>query len=205
MNYKDYNDFELLYLVCEQNEEAYEILYNKYKPIVELKAKKYLKYAATKGLDYNDLIQEGMIGLSEAINDFKVQKDVKFSTFASLCIDRQISSAVLAANRKKHMVLNDSISLDDKVINNTKSLLEIIFDKKDSDPSEYIVSLETETETYNMIMKELTPFEKEVFDLKLKNFSYKEITEILGKSYKSIDSALQRIKGKLKKIIIEKE
>ena len=79
--YKEYNDFELLYLTCSEDEEAYDILYNKYKPIVEIKAKKYLRYGQGKGLDINDLIQEGMIGFSEAIRDFKTQKDVKFSTF----------------------------------------------------------------------------------------------------------------------------
>lgn len=199
--YKDCNDFELLYLVCEQNDEAYEILYEKYKPIIEIKVKKYLKYASSKGLDYNDLVQEGMVGFSEAIKDFKVQKDVKFSTFANLCIDRQISSAVISANRKKHRLLNESLSLDDNPSESTKTLIDFVFDKNNLDPSNYIANLETELEIYNQISEALTPFEKEVFDLKIKNFSYKEIMNILNKSYKSIDSALQRIKIKLNKII----
>ena len=113
VSYKDYNDFELLYLTCSENEEAYNILYNKYRPIVEIKSKKCLPFVQGRGLDLNDLVQEGMIGLSEAIRDFKTQKGVKFSTFANMCIERQINSAITKANRLKHRSLNESLSLVD--------------------------------------------------------------------------------------------
>ncbi len=199
VDYKDYNDFELLYLICEQNESAFEILHNKYKLVVEIKAKKSLKQGLNSGLDYNDLVQEGMIGLNEAIRDFKLTKDVKFSTFANLCIDRQISSAIITANRKKHKILNESLSLEEKIFNSNQSLKDIVHDNKNNNPSDYIIEMETENETYNRIKGVLTPFEKKVFDLKANNFNYKEIADILGKSYKSIDSAIQRIKAKLRK------
>lgn len=205
VEYKKYNDFELLYLICEQSEEANEILYKKYKPIAELKAKKYLKYAQNLGLDYNDLIQEGMIGLSEAIRDFKVKKDVKFSTFASLCIERQINTAITRASRKKHKLLNESLSLDDTPKDTDRSLMESIFADKDTDPSSYLVDVETKKEIYNKIIMVLTPFEREVFELKVHNFDYNEIAQKLGKSYKSVDSALQRIKTKLRKILEDKQ
>ncbi len=201
VEYKNYNDFELLYLICEQNEAAHEILYNKYKTIVEFKAKKSIKYASRMGLDYNDLVQEGMIGLSEAIRDFKLEKDVKFSTFANLCIERQIGAAVVSANRKKHKILNDSLSLEEEFIDSDKSLRDIICDKKQNDPGSYVVDMETETEIYNKIDNVLTPFERQVFNLKRNNFNYKEISDKLGKSYKSIDSAIQRIKTKLRKVM----
>lgn len=196
----EYNDFELLYLTCGESEEAYDILYSKYKPIVEIKAKKCLRFIKGRGLDLNDLIQEGMIGLSEAIRDFKTQKEVKFSTFANMCIERQINSAITKANRIKHRSLNESLSLDDKVTNDDKSLMETVFDSKDSDPSNYLVDMETKNEFYEKVEKKLTPFELEVLYLRLKNFDYKEIAAKLNKSYKSIDSALQRIKSKLRLI-----
>lgn len=204
-SYEDYNDFELLYLTCSENEEAYDILYNKYKPMVEIKAKKYLRYAQSRGLDLNDLIQEGMIGLSEAIRDFKTQKKVKFSTFANMCIERQINSAITKANRIKHRSLNESLSLDDKVSNDDKSLIETIFDTNDTDPSNYLINKETTKEFYDKVTEKLTPFEFEVLCLRLKNFDYKEISNHLNKSYKSVDSALQRIKNKLKLIFDSKE
>jgi RNA polymerase sporulation-specific sigma factor len=201
VDYKDYNDYELLYLICEQNEDAYEILYKKYRPVVEIKAKKYYRYACNKGLDYNDLVQEGLIGLSEAIRDFKINKNVRFSTFANLCIDRQISTALLGANRKKHKILNESLSLNEAYANNDTVLMDFIDDKGENDPSNYIIQVEAESETYNRIKQELTEFEKQVFDLKVKGFDYKEISTLLGKSYKSIDCAIQRIKSKFRKIL----
>lgn len=199
-SYEEYNDFELLYLTCAENEEAYDILYNKYKPLVEIKAKKYLRFAQNKGLDFNDLMQEGMIGLSEAIRDFKTQKDVKFSTFANICIERQINSAITKANRMKHRSLNESLSLDEKLTDDDKSLIETIFDTKELDPSEYVIDLETKKEFYENVKKNLTSFELQVLMLRMKNYDYKEIASILNKSYKSIDSALQRIKNKLKEV-----
>lgn len=202
--YSEYNDFELLYLTCSENEEAYDILYNKYKPVVEIKAKKYLRFAQDKGLDINDLMQEGMIGLSEAIKDFKVQKEVKFSTFANMCIERQINSAITKANRMKHRSLNESLSLDNRSTEDDKPLIETVLDTKDNDPSSYIIDLENRKEFYDKIEKVLTPFELNVLDLRLKNFDYKEIANKLDKSYKSIDSALQRIKNKLKLVFKEK-
>jgi RNA polymerase sporulation-specific sigma factor len=196
--YDEYNDFELLYLTCGESEEAYDILYAKYKHSVEIKAKKYLRYGKSRGLDLNDLIQEGLIGLSEAIRDFKTQKEVKFSTFANMCIERQINSAITKANRAKHRLLNESLSLDDKGTEDDKSLIETIYDPKESDPSDYLVDLENRQEFYDKLNDELTPLEMEVLSLRLKNFDYKEIALKLNKSYKSIDSALQRVKNKIK-------
>lgn len=204
-SYEDYNDYELLYLTCSDIEEAYDILYSKYKPLVEMKAKKYLNYGKSRGLDLNDLIQEGMIGLSEAIRDFKTKKNVKFSTFANMCIERQINSATTKSNRKKHRLLNESLSLDDKVTDDDKSLIETILDKKEKDPSSYLIDLEEKKELNQKLVKNLTPLELKVLDLRLKNFDYKEIASKLGRSYKSVDSALQRVKSKLKVIFSEEE
>lgn len=198
---KDYNDYELLYLISESNEDATNALYDKYKEIVELKTKKYLKYANIRGLDYNDLFQEGMIGLSEAIRDFKNEKDVKFSTFAGLCIERQISSALRRAGRQKHKLLNESVSLDIDE-EDERPWIESIFDTKDKDPYNQVADHEQINELYRLINDNLTSFEQQVFYLKMGNFDYKEMCELLGKSYKSIDSAMQRIKTKLKKIKI---
>lgn len=110
--YKDQNDYELLYLVSENNEEANEMFYKKYKPIIEIKANKMYPAIKNKGYELNDLIQEGMIGLSQALKDYKEQKNVTFSTFANLCINRQMLTFIRNINRQKHKILNDSISID---------------------------------------------------------------------------------------------
>ncbi|MGI6329474.1 MAG: sigma-70 family RNA polymerase sigma factor [Bacilli bacterium] len=199
MNYKDYNDYELLYLIQDNNERATELLYEKYRFIVELKAKKKVRYAKGKGLDYNDLVQEGMIGLSEAIRDYRDDRNAKFSTFANLCIERQIGSALLRANRKKHQILNESLSLEDSIFDNDKPLSDYIPDQQEIDPGEYLIDLESGKEIYDKISSLLTPLEQQVFELKVCGFNYQEIGLIINKSYKSVDSALQRIKSKIRK------
>ncbi len=201
-SYRDYNDYELIYLCQEGNEEANNILYNKYKIVAELKAKKYYKYASNIGLDFNDLVQEGMIGFSEALKDFKTDKEVMFSTFASLCIERQINSAVMKANRNKHKILNESISLD-YINNNERPVIEYIAEDKDNNPLEHIIDIEAEKETYDKIKDKLTDFENQVLQLKINNFNYREIAQILDKPVKSIDNTLQRIKNKVKAIMVK--
>ncbi|MDD4027543.1 MAG: sigma-70 family RNA polymerase sigma factor [Bacilli bacterium] len=197
--YKEYDDNELLYLIAEQNEDATNILYEKYKTIVAIKVKKYLRYANKIGLEYSDLYQEGMVGLSEAIEGFKESKETKFSTFANLCIERQIFSVLTKSSRKKHNILNESLSLDNTYEDNL-SLLNFVFDKS-SDPGIYIENKERVEELYKKIVNNLTDLENEVFKLKINGFDYKEICEMLNKSYKSVDTALQRVKNKIKKIL----
>ena len=198
--YNDIDDFELIYLIGESNEEALNIVYDKYKPIIDLKAKKYLKYGKKIGLEYQDLFQEGMLGLSEAISSFKDDKKAQFKTFANLCIERQIFSLLKKASRKKHKFLNDSMSLDETINENDNTLLDIFFEEG-TNPDDMIEFKENKRELFKKIYQVLTPLEREVFDLKTNNFDYKEISQLLNKSYKSIDSAIQRIRLKVRKIL----
>ncbi len=200
--YKNIDDYELIYLVEENDENALNILYDKYKPIVDLKAKKYLKYGKKMGLEYEDLYQEGMLGLSEAIASFNQEKNAQFKTFANLCMERQIFSLLKKANRKKHALLNDSVSLDEKINEDENTLLDIFFEKG-TNPSELYEYKEGKKVLFEKIYSILTPLEKEVFDLKINNFDYNEISQLLNKSYKSVDSSIQRIRIKVRKIIEE--
>src|SRR5574344_2269151 len=110
--YKEYNDNELLYLIKDSSEEAHEILYKKYEPIISIKVKKYVNIAKRIGLEYNDLFQEGLIGLSEAIKSYKDNRETSFSSFANICIERKIISSLERFNSKKNSALNESFSLD---------------------------------------------------------------------------------------------
>ncbi len=189
----EYNDYELLDYIQESNEDATEILYDKYKHIIESIAKSKLNNNI--GLEFNDLVQEGMIGFSEAIRDYKNQKDVTFYTFASLCIERQILTAIKKATRDKHKLLNDSISLD-YTYNEDSNLYDNISDDNQPTPEDKIIEMEEEKQLYKIIVDKLSTFEKQVFDLKIKNYSYKEISASLNVDTKKIDNAIQRIKQK---------
>jgi RNA polymerase sporulation-specific sigma factor len=199
--YNKENDNELIYLVSESNEDAKELIYEKYRPIIEMKAKKYVKFVVSKGYDMNDLIQEGMIGLTQAINDFKEQKNVQFQTFANLCIDRKIFSFIRNITRDKHRLLNESISIDASYSSTGKPLIEMLFDENNINPEEIFIERETKYELFNKIDEKLSKSEKEVFDLRMQGFSYKEISELLNITSKAVDGTLSRIKNKITNIL----
>ncbi len=205
-NKKDYRDFlddgELLYMISDNNEEANEAIYKKYEPVISYYAKKYSSYTDGKGIDYNDLYQEGLIGLMQAIDKFKEQKDIKFSTFAFLCIKRKIISLVRDVNRKKHSALNDSYSIDYKQEDDTRSFDNILATSYGG-IEDLLVNKEDNDYLNKRVNEELSDFEKTVYDLRLNNFSYEEISHILNKTQKSIDGALARIKVKIKNILDE--
>lgn len=200
MNYRDYNDYELLSYISEKNEEASEVLFEKYRPLILATANRMLGYCKNTGLELNDLIQEGMLGLNLAMNSFNEEKDTSFYTYAKMCIERKIISQVVASRRLKHKVLNDSLSLENTDENNT----DYVYDKSLTDnsynPEEILFNGENEKDLVKEVSDILTDFEAQVFELKINGFDYKEIAEILDKDIKAIDNALQRIKVKIKKL-----
>lgn len=197
------NDSELLYLISENNEDANELFFEKYDNVIKMKATKYIKIAETKGCDFNDLLQEGRLGLTLAINNFKEQKNVKFSTFADKCIERQITSFLRNITRDKHEILNNSLSLETTTNTNGKPIIDSLFDDKNIDPVESLIIKQENNEHLRQIRKILSKTELEVFDLRLKGFSYKEISQLLGITIKSVDGRVRRIKNKISNIIKE--
>ena len=195
------NDYELLYLISENNEEAKELFYNKYKPIIEMKAKKLSRVAQSKGYDYNDLVQEGMIGLTNAINSFSDQKDVQFTTFANLCIEGQMASFIRNISAGRHKILNDSVSFE--TTNSYGSPLINLLDDKNVNPETSFIESEEKEDLYNDIVSILKEVEVEIFELRAKGFSYKEIASLLNITEKSVGKHIERIKNKINKILDE--
>ena len=200
MNYRDYNDNELINYVSENNEEAIEIIYEKYKPLInKIASNLFKKYCKNTSLEISDLEQEGLIALNSAMNHYNENKDVLFYTYAKTCIERKIISTVIRANRQKQKILNDSLSYE-LDINDGISLQSLIKDVT-TNPENILIDMENSEELMIEIENVLTPFEQQVLQLKLDGFDYKEIAEIIDKEPKSIDNALNRIKTKIKKII----
>ncbi len=196
------NDYELLYMVSDNNEEANEAIYKKYESVISYYAKKYLPFVEGKGIDYNDLYQEGLIGLDSAIRNYKEQKDIKFSTFAFMCIKRKIFTAVKVANRKKHSILNDSYSIDYHNEDDKNGFENVVYTNLGG-IEDILVSKEN-TEYFNeRLNEELTSLEKKIYEFRMLGFNYDEISKHLDKSQKAVESALFRIRKKLKDIINE--
>lgn len=201
MNYKDYNDYELVSYVKENNEEANNIIFEKYRPLIIKAATKMINYSSNSGLEINDLIQEGMLGLNTAINSFDQDEEASFYTYAKMCIERKMISTVIGARRQKHKILNESLSLEIYTDNDEVTFIDKLVADNSYNPENMIVESETEGILVKKILDVLTPFEQQVFDLKISGFKYKEIADILDKDAKSIDNALNRIKTKIKDIL----
>ena len=190
----EYNDFELVSLIRENNEEAREILYNKYKPIIVKKSTDQIYKLGSYGMEINDLIQEGYIGLDNAINCFNEKENTSFYTFALLCIDRQIITCIKKNTNNKAMVLNDAINLDDGK--------EYLF-RDNTDIEGSFINKEDAKEFINLICDSLSDIEKKVFSLKLEGYDIGEIANLLNKDTKVIYNTLHRIKYKIKLIMKE--
>ena len=191
-------------LLCDYkngNQEIMDYLMVKYKSMVRKKARAmYLL-----GGENEDLIQEGMIGLIKAVRDFDVTQKTSFSSFAELCVSRQMYSAIEASNRKKHLPLNSYVSLyeDSEQVGEGRSLplIDTIESSKENDPEVLYFGKEY-TEAFAEQLKELlSPLENHVLYLHLMGTDYRTVAELLGKSPKSVDNALQRIKTKAQKIL----
>ncbi len=197
MDYSVMTDEKLIELSRDGKDEVIDYLLDKYKGLVRRKARTMFLV----GGDTDDLIQEGMIGLYKAVRDYDVRKEASFLTFANLCIDRQIYSAINASNRKKHSPLNSYISfpllnfLNDNVTN------ELYMDKQNvnhRNPEDLYIDRENVLHIEHTLEKELSAFEYEVLKMYIDGADYIEIAERMDKKPKSIDNAIQRIKKKVK-------
>ncbi|CCY34258.1 rNA polymerase sigma 30 subunit SigH [Ruminococcus sp. CAG:60] len=185
------SDEELIARLRDGETIIEDYLMEKYKGLVRQKARAMFLI----GGDTDDLIQEGMIGLFKAVRDFQPGREATFATFARMCIDRQIYSAIQNSNRQKHLPLNSYVSL------NQKDESSPIWELSVENPEEIIIDQETTRDLQQKISDYLSPMENKVLDLYLKGEGYVEIGRILGKSPKSIDNALQRIRAKIREVI----
>ena len=191
ITYSNYSDEELVKMYQDGDQAILNFICEKYKPLVLKNSKKYFLV----GGENEDLIQEGMIGLFSAIGDYDTTSQVTFFHFAQMCIDRQMIKAIEASNRKKHSPLNAYVSLYDE---DGEELEEpgLAAD----DPAEIVIEAEENLDLIDRLKQALSPMEEQVFDLYMQDFDYKEIAAKLGKSEKSIDNTLTRIKAKARSL-----
>lgn len=204
-DFKSMSDEELVILVKQNNKEALNFILDKYKELVYMKTSRYFLIGAEK----DDIYQEGMIGLYKAILSFKEDKHNSFKTFANMCIERQLITAIKTSNRQKHMPLNSYLSLNtsshEEEDDSEKTLLEVLDNKTAEDPLDTITKKEYYSSVENAIDKSLSDFEKQVLRKFIKGDSYVKIAEELEAPVKSVDNAIQRIRKKALKNIINNE
>lgn len=198
-NYRQYSDDELIDRLRRGEEPIMDYICDKYKNLVRSKAKSMF----ILGADSEDLIQEGMIGLFKAVRDYDMGRDASFSTFAELCINRQLYTAVQASRRQKHLPLNTYIPLYGEGSDDREgvNLAELLADRSELNPEAMFLDKERVDYLEKVIEEELSDFEKQVLDLYLTGMSYSQIARVLGRDEKSTDNALQRLKAKIRKML----
>ena len=199
--YDRLTDEQLMEEIRSGNREVMDYIMNKYKPMVRRKARAmYLLGGETE-----DLIQEGMIGMIKAVRDYDAAQGASFASFAEMCVSRQMYSAIEASRRKKHLPLNSYISLyeesEEGQDGKKMPLIDTIESDIDNDPEALYFGREYTEAFVENLKDRLSPLESHVLYLHLMGTDYKKIAEILGKSPKSIDNALQRIKGKAEQML----
>lgn len=201
--YNSFSDVELIDKIKAGDKSALNYLVSKYSDIVNMKVGKYFIIGAER----DDIVQEGLIGLFKAIKCFNPDKQSSFKTFANLCIERQLQTAIKSSTRQKHMPLNSYLSLNSVAYdeNDDTSLIDILNLNPVEDPLDTITKKEYYDSIESKIDKNLSDFEKKVLARYSNGDSYVEIAQRLNAPVKSVDNAIQRIRKKAIKNIIDEE
>lgn len=204
--YSGISDGELIRRIREGETEAADFLMEKYKPLVRSKARSLYML----GAEPEDLIQEGMIGLYKALRDCDLKRENNFAAFASVCVERQLYTAIEASLRQKHAALNQAVSLNsymtqaaDSGRDDSMELHLALSDAGAENPEDRVISEQTVQFLCEEIEKQLSPFEKKVWNLYGQGYDYTRIAQELDCSLKSADNALQRIRRKSRHLLEE--
>ena len=204
-NYNDMTDEGIIKQIKAGDNKALDYLMYKYAELVNMKASKFFIVGAEKG----DIVQEGLIGLYKATKAFDTDKQNSFKTFANMCIERQIITAIKTANRQKNIPLNSAFSINAQVYDeneeNDKEVIDILNAHCVEDPSEEIARKEYYNVINKTINESLSEHERNVLKYYQQNRTYEEIAKKLNCKTKSVDTAMTRIRRKANKIKKEEE
>ena len=185
------SDEALCRRAADGSREAEEALVRRYSGLVRSCARPHF----LAGGDSEDLIQEGMFGLIRAIREYDGAKAASFRTFAEVCIRNRLISALRAASRDKHSPLNQSVPLDTPFFDGNSYPFGALR-ASSADPEELIIDRDRVAEALESTRKQLSEFEAKILGLYLDGLSCQEIAKAVGKSPKSVDNAVQRVRRK---------
>ncbi len=197
----EFNDEELTYMISENNEDAKDVLYEKYNYIIDIILSKYKKTIYALGIDYNEIRQDAMFAFSDALVKYSGNKETSLPTFISVVVERKVLNCIRKAETLKNKIYNDTYSLEYEYDVFKRPLEEIIGDTKE-EPLRKMENDESYRELISNIKSSLSPFESDVYGLIINGFNYMDIAKILEKEPKQIDNTIQRIRNKIKEIIL---
>ena len=192
------SDEMLQKLSSSGNEEAEDLLIRRYARVVKALARPYF----LAGADSEDLIQEGMLGLISALRSYDPQSEASFKTYSQLCIRRRLISAVRNASCKKTVSLDDCLSLESPLFDETQP--EMAYGLRiDSPrrPEELVIDKENTQKLFQSVFQVLSQLEQQILRCYLSGMSYREIAEMTNNTEKAVDNAVQRIRRKASQLI----
>lgn len=195
----EYPDNELINMVCENNEEASDMLYNKYNYIVTAALKKVLPKARRLGIEYEELKQEALVGFSDALVSFNQDKDASLRTFITLCVERRLNNYIKKMETFKEKVNKETISLDQEIDEDKHSLYEI-YGGNEKNPESTMIENEEIDAIFKTISKRLSNQEKEVLKLLIDGYKSEDIATKLNIPIKSVYNYVSRLRNKIKDI-----
>lgn len=196
----EYPDNEVVNMVCD-NEEATDLLYEKYKYIIYILLSKYRAVLKYHNLDVLEVRQDAIIAFMDAINNYNQEKNASLPTFITICVNRKIQNVIRKSSTIKETVLRESFSLDYTYGDDDETTLADIIIEENSNPELKVINKENYNILVSKIDESLSPFEKEVFDLMINSFQTEEISKLLNEPVKKIYNTTHRIRDKIKKLL----
>jgi len=186
-------------MISENNEDAYSLMIDKYRPLIRKYVDYYYQKYKLQGVDKEELFQEGVIGLINAINSYMEKEICLFYTFATLVVKREIERYVKKTIRNKHLILTNATSFYDSIGTHDLYVEDTLYNEYDN-VEEKIKDKYYEKVLYNFKF-ELNDIQSQVYELRLNNFSNKEIAKLLDITYKCVDNSIRLMKIKFKNYI----
>lgn len=193
----EYPDNELTYYLHDNDntEDARDLIYDKYKYIIEVLLSKYRRVFYALNIDIDEVRQESNLAFSYAIYNYNDSKDTSLSTFITLCVERKIRQVIKSHETIKNKVYSETVSL-----NGTDVSLENFIGDETYEPLKKIENIDTIEYINSEVKTLLSNSELEVYNLMIQGLNYHEIAKVLNKTPKQIDNSIQRIRIKLKKL-----
>lgn len=202
-NYSQYNDYELVYMVQEENENAYQILYDKYQPLLRQIVSRFYSTYRYFGIEYEDLYQEANLALTKAIRAYQVSSNTLFYTFACITIRSKLKNLIKVSTSQKCLFHQNMLSLYDAINGTDKDvlLIDTIIDPDSLDPA---LELEKKNLAHQLFQfsLSLTVVQGQIFELKTAGFRNIDIAALLGMSLKDVSNYMYRIRRKLKRFLV---
>ncbi len=192
------NDYELIYLYLQKIDEAAEELVKRYNVVIKGKISKKLQNYRPLLSDKDELYQEGLIALLDAISSYQEDKNVPFYYFASLCIECSLRSCMKKYSTSSAYFFSSCISLD-MAINETEGLYfyDVVEDKILQSALNFSEEGIYGKLILNDLKRNLSEFEYKIMMMRSQGYKYDEIAEVFHTTKKKVDNTIHRARMKM--------